>query len=89
VLMRRLGEMSVMSVLVEGGAAITGSLLREKLIDKFYIFKAPKLLGGDDGIPMAAGPGPQRMEDSLLLKEIRVRRFGDDTLIIGYPSYGT
>jgi len=89
VLMRRLGEMSVMSVLVEGGAAITGSLLREKLIDKFYIFKAPKLLGGDDGIPMAAGPGPQRMEDSLLLKEIRVRRFGDDTLITGYPSYGT
>jgi diaminohydroxyphosphoribosylaminopyrimidine deaminase/5-amino-6-(5-phosphoribosylamino)uracil reductase len=88
-LMRRLGEMSIMSVLLEGGAAITGSMLREKLIDKFYIFKAPRLLGGDDGIPMAAGPGPERMDDSLVLKEIRVRRFGDDTLITGYPSYET
>jgi len=88
-LMRRLGEMSVMSVLLEGGAAITGSMLREKLIDKFYIFKAPRLLGGDDGIPMAAGPGPERMDDSLVLKEIRVRRFGDDILIKGYPSYKT
>lgn len=86
-LMRRLGEMSVMSVLVEGGAAITGSMIREKLIDKFYIFKAPRLLGGDDGIPMAAGPGAEKMDDSMVLKEIRVRRFGDDTLIRGYPSY--
>jgi diaminohydroxyphosphoribosylaminopyrimidine deaminase/5-amino-6-(5-phosphoribosylamino)uracil reductase len=86
-LMTRLGEMSVMSVLVEGGAAIIGSLLREKLIDKFYIFKAPRILCGDDGYPMAAGPGPEKMDDSVVLKEIRVRRFGDDTLISGYPSY--
>ncbi len=88
-LMRRLGEMSVMSVLVEGGAAITGSMIREKLIDKFYLFKAPRLLGGDDGVSMAAGPGPEKMNDSLTLKEIRVRRFVDDILIRGYPSYKT
>lgn len=86
-LMRRLGEMSLMSVLVEGGAAVTGSMIREKLIDKFYLFKAPRLLGGDDGVPVAAGPGPKKMDDSMVLKEIRVRRFGDDTLIRGYPSY--
>jgi len=36
---------------------------------------------------MAAGPGPKKMDDSMALKEIRVRRFGDDTLIRGYPSY--
>jgi len=86
-LMSLLGGMSVMSLLVEGGAAIIGSMLREKLIDKFYIFKAARLLGGDDGIPMAAGPGPETMNDALVLKEIKVRRFGDDTLIRGYPLY--
>ena len=86
-LMKQLGKMSVMSVLVEGGAALTGSMIRGRLIDKFYLFKAPRLLGGDDGIPMAVGPGPKKMEDSMVLKEIRVRRFGDDTLIRGYPSY--
>lgn len=86
-LMKRLGEMSVMSVLVEGGARIMGSMIREKLIDKFYVFKAPRLLGGDDGVPMALGPGPKRMDDSIVLKEIRIKRFGDDTLIRGYPTY--
>ena len=86
-LMSKLGEMSITSLLVEGGASITGSMLRERLIDKFYIFKAPKLLGGDDGIPMAAGVGAKRMDECVILKEIKVRRFGDDILIRGYPVY--
>jgi len=86
-LMNRLGEMSVMSLLLEGGGTLTGSMLREGLIDKFYIFKAPKLLGGGDGIPMAAGPGAKKMGQCLVLKQIRVRRFGDDILIRGYPGY--
>jgi diaminohydroxyphosphoribosylaminopyrimidine deaminase/5-amino-6-(5-phosphoribosylamino)uracil reductase len=76
-----------MSLLVEGGASITGSMLRERLIDKFYIFKAPKLLGGDDGIPMIAGSGAKKMDECLTLKEIKIRRFGDDILIRGYPAY--
>jgi len=87
VLMQLLGDMSVMSVLVEGGATIFGSLLREKLVDKFYLFKAPKLLGGNDGIPMSAGKGPERMDHAVTLKEIRLRRFENDILIRGYPDY--
>ena len=86
-LMSKLGEMSITSLLVEGGASITGTMLRERLIDKFYIFKAPKFLGGDDGIPMAAGPGAKRMDECVILQKIKVRRFGDDILIRGYPVY--
>jgi len=86
-LMDILGKMSITSLLVEGGAALMGSMIREKLIDKFYIFKAPKILGGSDGIPMAAGPGPEKMDRCLMLKDISVRRFGDDILIRGYPDY--
>ena len=86
-LMAKLGEMSITSLLVEGGAGITGAMLRAKLIDKFYIFKAPKVLGGDDGIPMTAGPGAKRMNECVILKQIKVRRFGDDVLIRGYPVY--
>jgi len=86
-LMTKLGEMSITSLLVEGGASITGSMLREGLIDKFYIFKAPKLFGGDDGIPMTTGPGAKRMDECVILKQIKTRRFGDDILIRGYPVY--
>jgi len=83
-LMHALGSMSITTLLVEGGSALMGSMIREGLIDKFYIFKAPRILGGDDGISMAAGTGPEHMSESLVMKDIKVRRFGDDTLIIGY-----
>ena len=86
-LMEKLGEMSITSVLVEGGSMVLGAMLRAKLIDKFYIFIAPKILGGGDGVPMAAGSGPKTMEESLKLRDIKVRRFGDDVLISGYPNY--
>ena len=86
-LMDILGKMSIMSIMVEGGSTLMGSMIRERLIDKFYIFKAPKILGGDDGIPMASGPGPEMMDGCLGLKDITVKRFGDDVLIRGYPDY--
>jgi len=87
-LMDALGKMAITSLLVEGGAGIMGSMIREKLIDKFYIFKAPRILGGDDGLPMARGKGPESMEQSVTLRDIEVKRFADDILIIGYPEYG-
>ena len=86
-LMDRLGERSITSVLLEGGATLMGAMIRERLVDKFCIFKAPKILGASDGRPMALGQGPNRMDQSIPLKDIRVRRFGDDILITGYPEY--
>ena len=87
-LMGILGNMGITSLLVEGGASIIGTLIRERLVDKFYIFKAPRILGGDDGVPMAAGQGPKRMDQCLGLRDLRTRRYGDDILFIGYPDYG-
>lgn len=82
-----LGEQSITSLLVEGGAGILGSLIREKLVDKFLIFKAPKILGGDDGVPLAAGPGPKTMDRCIELENVEIRRFGSDVLITGYPDW--
>ena len=86
-LMKRLGDRSITSVLLEGGATLMGAMIREKLVDKFFFFKAPKILGGNDGIPMAAGPGPKKMDGSLCIKDVRMRRLGDDFLFTGYPDY--
>jgi len=86
-LLEILGKMQFTSILVEGGAAVIGSFLRERLVDKFYIFSAPKILGGDDGRPMATGAGPKRMDMCTALGGISTRRFGDDTLTVGYPVY--
>lgn len=84
-LMDILGGMSLASLLLEGGATLMGSMLRAGLVDKFYLFMAPRIMGGGDGIPMASGPGPRKIEGGVVLGNIRVRRFGDDLLIRGYP----
>ncbi len=86
-LMIELGKMSVTSLMVEGGSSIMGSMIREMLIDKFYIFKAPRIFGGDDGFPMARGAGPVMMDKSLLIRDISTRRFGGDVLVTGYADY--
>ena len=85
--MDALGRESLTSVLLEGGSTLMGAMIRKKLIDKFYIFKGPKILGGGDGIPMAAGPGPTAMDECLGLRDIKVRRFKNDVMIVGYPDY--
>jgi diaminohydroxyphosphoribosylaminopyrimidine deaminase/5-amino-6-(5-phosphoribosylamino)uracil reductase len=86
-MMVRLGKVPVTSVLLEGGSTLMGAMIRQRVVDKFYIFKAPKLLGGGDGIPMASGPGPLSIDSCLRLKDIRIRRFGEDVLFVGYPEY--
>jgi diaminohydroxyphosphoribosylaminopyrimidine deaminase/5-amino-6-(5-phosphoribosylamino)uracil reductase len=85
-LMDKLAGMSISSVLVEGGATIFGSVIREGLVDKFYIFLAPKILGGDNGIPFMRGPGCDAIEDCLTLKVSMVRRFDDDIMVEAYPK---
>lgn len=84
-LLDELAKMSISSVLVEGGATLFGSMIREELVDKYYIFLAPKILGGDNGVPFARGPGCGNIEDCLPLKVLMVRRFDDDIMIEAYP----
>ena len=85
-LMVRLGSMGITSLLIEGGSRVIASAIRSGIIDKALFIYAPKILGGDDGIPICRGPGPERMKDSIRVKDIRVQRFDDDVMIEGYIS---
>ena len=83
--LEKLAKMSISSVLVEGGATLFGSMMRENLVDKYYLFLAPKLLGGDNGLPFARGPGCDSIKNCFMLKDLKVRRFDDDIMIEAYP----
>ncbi len=83
-LMGILGKSAVTSLLVEGGGRVIGSSLRAGIADKIIFFYAPKILGGDDGIPICSGPGAELMRESIPVKNITVRRFGDDIMVEGY-----
>jgi diaminohydroxyphosphoribosylaminopyrimidine deaminase/5-amino-6-(5-phosphoribosylamino)uracil reductase len=86
VVMDELGRAGVTSLLVEGGAGVLASALKAGIADKLYFFYAPKILGGDDGVPICRGPGPDRMADCLKIKDVRIHRFDDDVMIEGYTK---
>jgi diaminohydroxyphosphoribosylaminopyrimidine deaminase / 5-amino-6-(5-phosphoribosylamino)uracil reductase len=83
-LMVRLGQMRITSLLIEGGSRVAASALKAGIVDKICFFYAPKILGGNDGVPMFSGPGPDLMRQSIVVKNISVRRFDEDVMIEGY-----
>lgn len=85
-LLARLGARGVQSILLEGGSELAGEALRAGLIDKCVLFYAPKFLGGADGFGLFGGPSTKRMDECLRLKDVTVRRFGDDVMIEAYPE---
>ncbi len=80
--LEKLAESGIASVLVEGGGKIFTEFIKQKLVDKVYIFIAPKILGR--GIPSISNIGIKSIDDILTLKEISIQTFGDDVLITGY-----
>ncbi len=83
-LMNQLGKTGITSLLIEGGAQVVASALQSGIVDKINFFYAPKILGGDDGVPMCSGPGPELMAQSIPVKDIHVRQFDNDIMIEGY-----
>jgi len=83
-LMNSLGALGITSLMIEGGGRVIASALRAKIVDKVVFFYAPKIMGGDDGVPVCRGPGPDLMNGCISVKNINVWRFGDDVMIEGY-----
>lgn len=79
-----LGEMEMMSLMVEGGQQINGSFLDEGLIDKILLFLSPKLIGDNQALEIFGGKGVTDLKDAFSLNELRVRRIGEDILIVSY-----
>lgn len=86
-LMDQLGEMGIVSLLIEGGGRVIASAFSSGIVDKVIIFFAPKILGGNDGVPICSGKGPDVMSECIQLKDIHTRRFDDDIMIEGYVRH--
>ena len=76
--------MGLTSLLIEGGSQVIASALSAGIADKIIFFFAPKILGGDDGVPICRGKGASSMNKCIPVKDIRVKRFDDDVMIEGY-----
>jgi diaminohydroxyphosphoribosylaminopyrimidine deaminase/5-amino-6-(5-phosphoribosylamino)uracil reductase len=79
-----LGGREITSVLLEAGAELNGAALDARCVDKVFLYYAPKILGGSDSLPMAAGRGARAMHDALAVTAIRRYDFGPDFAVEGY-----
>lgn len=78
-----LGQQNICSILVEGGATLSGSFVAKKLVDKVYFFIAPKIVGGKEAKTPVAGTGILNLQEALSLKDIQIEKLKEDILIIG------
>lgn len=82
-LLNILGQQNICSILVEGGATLSGSFVAKKLVDKVYFFIAPKIVGGKEAKTPVAGTGILNLQEALTLKDIQIEKLEEDILIIG------
>lgn len=87
-LLNQLGKLEITSLMVEGGARINGSFFSKKLVDKIYLFLAPKIIGGDGALSLIEGWGVSSVEQAIPIKSLVVENYGQDLALIGYPEYG-
>jgi diaminohydroxyphosphoribosylaminopyrimidine deaminase/5-amino-6-(5-phosphoribosylamino)uracil reductase len=83
-LMKELGKRQIMSVLVEGGSILFGSMFDQKLVDKVFAFVAPIIIGGDKAKTAIGGRGVEKVIDAVKLKNLSEERFGNDIMFVGY-----
>ncbi|MPY93888.1 MAG: bifunctional diaminohydroxyphosphoribosylaminopyrimidine deaminase/5-amino-6-(5-phosphoribosylamino)uracil reductase RibD [Acidimicrobiia bacterium] len=73
-----LGRRDVVQVLVEGGATVAAAFHRERLVDRYVVYLAPALFGGDDGAPVFRGPGAASISEVWRGRVVAVERLGGD-----------
>ena len=82
--LRRLGQLEITNVMIEGGAIVNWAALAANVVDKVFLYYAPKILAGTGSVPFAAGVGFRHMSQAAQVKCVHLHRFGEDFAVEGY-----
>ena len=77
-------QRGILSVLVEGGGEIHGTMLREGLVDKIVLFYGPMLIGGKWAFNLVGGKGIDFIKDAYRVDIVTLKRLKDDIYVEGY-----
>jgi diaminohydroxyphosphoribosylaminopyrimidine deaminase/5-amino-6-(5-phosphoribosylamino)uracil reductase len=80
-IVRRLGELEITSLLIEGGALVNGAALGSGEVDKVFLYYAPKIFG-EGGVPFLAGESLHG--EAQRVQRFELHRFGQDFAVEGY-----
>jgi diaminohydroxyphosphoribosylaminopyrimidine deaminase/5-amino-6-(5-phosphoribosylamino)uracil reductase len=81
-LMKRLGEMGIDSILVEGGGTLNDSLLKTGLVNELNVYIAPKLFGGEKAKTPVEGSGVSEVEDAHRFRLCSTEVIDEDILLV-------
>jgi diaminohydroxyphosphoribosylaminopyrimidine deaminase/5-amino-6-(5-phosphoribosylamino)uracil reductase len=73
-----LGKRGVLQALVEGGPTVAGVFHRAGLVDRYVLYLAPALFGGDDGLALFSGAGAPTIDEMWRGRIVSVVQLGDD-----------
>lgn len=83
-LLALLRKREIPSLLIEAGSAMNATALESGVVDKLVLFYAPKLLGGQDAVPLFGGRGFRTLRQARPVRITELRRIGEDFLVEGY-----
>jgi diaminohydroxyphosphoribosylaminopyrimidine deaminase/5-amino-6-(5-phosphoribosylamino)uracil reductase len=73
-----LGGRGVVQLLVEGGARVAHDFHAAGLVDRYVVYLAPALFGGDDATPLFSGAGAPSIDGVWRGRLVSVDRLGED-----------
>lgn len=85
-LLDELGGRDVVQLLVEGGATVAAAFHRAGLVDRYVLYVAPALFGGDDAPGLFRGPGAATMAALWRGRFVSALAVGDDLRIELAPT---
>ncbi len=74
----------ILSILVEGGAAVHGSFFDSSLVDEIAFFYGPLIIGGKGAKEAIGGEGAATLAAAKRLLRYRIRRLKGSFLVTGY-----
>ena len=81
--LERLARRGIASILVEGGPALAASFVAAGLVDRWYGFVSPILIGGDSAPGAIGGHGVAALDVAPRLRSLEVQSIGADVLLTG------
>jgi diaminohydroxyphosphoribosylaminopyrimidine deaminase/5-amino-6-(5-phosphoribosylamino)uracil reductase len=77
-----LGRRKCLNVMIEAGSTVNWAALESGVVDKVFLYYAPKILGGLESLPMAGGSGRLRRMDAIRLERTTLHPIPPDEFAV-------
>lgn len=77
-----LGERKYLSLMIEAGSMVNWAALESGVVDRVFLYYAPKILGGLQSLPVAGGTGRSRRRDAIQLRDVTLHPIPPDEFAV-------